>query len=232
MTDLKLDCAYCPPNTTLLESTPSRYQDPVLWRRAWKRVVSQGNFGTVGCNGCGSAYTLVDDGIDPDNGGLVVSENTSTPRILGLNSTAGSSTGGEAVFVMGTALDIGTLVVKFDGKPVQQISKRTSTSARVVTPPGAYRLHVSAFTEGQFVVGEPVSGNNSLAKGVVRSIAPFIVDAPTRQFTTLETVVGEVSGAQLVLNTIPYSGAVDVTVENEHGTRLKGGNLVGGFTYL
>jgi hypothetical protein len=202
----------------------------VEWRKAWKAAQSQ--FGDVYCSHCESRFNIEDDGLDASLGGAVRQVNVSPPGITGMTFGSGSRTGGEALYINGSALDVGTLSVKFGGKLVQQVTNRTGTQARVVTPVGQYTFNVLETITPGFVVGEGVTGLTSGARGAIKSLSPFVVDAPTRAFVANEEVVGTASGASLRLKAIPYSGAVDVTVENEYGQRVSGGTLVNGFSYL
>lgn len=231
MSELKIDCAYCPPDTTLLASSPGFQQDEMEWRKAWKRAAQNSEYMHIECSGCGATFALADDGTAPEQDGLVTRENVSMPRIDSLTIGSGSRTGGEALYIMGSALDVGSLVVKFNGTPVQQVTNRTATQARVVTPVGQYTLNVDQIITGTFIVGEEVRGQSSGCRAVVKSLSPFVVSAPTQALSPFEEVHGVSSTAQLRLQANPYSGAVDVTVENEYGKRLVGGTLVGGFIY-
>jgi hypothetical protein len=98
----------------------------------------------------------------------------------------------------------------------------SSKSARVVAS-SATPAHL---------VGESVHGLTSKARGAVKSTAPFVVNKPTAAFVAGELVRGDASGAYVLLANQPYSGTVDVSVENEHGQRVVGGVVKNGFTYL
>ena len=82
------------------------------------------------------------------------------------------------------------------------------------------------------MVGEEVLASLSGARGAVLTASPLVIDAPTKPFQANDEVSGTVTGARVRLSTTPYSGAVDVTVENERGMRLSGARLVGGFVYV
>jgi len=96
---------------------------------------------------------------------------------------------------------------------------------------GGSRVVASSATP-TWIVGEGVTGLTSGAKGVVSSVVPFIVDSPSKEFAANELVKGDASGAYLFTASKPFSGAVDVSVENEHGQRDSGGVVSHGFTYL
>lgn len=98
----------------------------------------------------------------------------------------------------------------------------SSKGARVVASCSTPEIHV----------GEGVIGLTSKARGAVKSAAPLVVNKPTAAFAAGELVRGDASGAYVLLANQPYSGAVDVSVENEHGQRVVGGVVKNGFTYL
>jgi hypothetical protein len=297
MPSLNIECPYCSPTETLLLATPTSGQSESAWSAAWKLAANAGY--QLDCPCCGATVVLEDDGQPVSSGGGVISSNVSSPRIDSLTIGSGPRTGGTALYINGSALNIGNLVVKFAGKPVQAVTNRSATQARVVTPigryafPGAKVLHklllsnrtgnitaqqpvqfsngsqatvrfvesplvmwiqfstitapitafagsvvtgptgsgpVASVTLPAFIVGEGVTGLSSSARGTF--VAPFCADAPSAAFANGELLKGDASGATALLGTPAYSGAVDVTVENEYGIRQTGGTLVGGFTYL
>jgi len=80
--------------------------------------------------------------------------------------------------------------------------------------------------------GEIVEGSTSGALAIVSNTSPLEVKRPSRSFAPLEFVIGKSSDAVIRLTSSPaYSGMVDVTVENEFGSRTKGHRLSGGFVY-
>jgi len=220
-----IDCAYCPsPGNMLMSFAPGAGQDQATFDAAWKQAASDY---TVECPGCGAQF-----GLENNPGGSVQRMNMSKPRIDSLTLGSGARTGGEALYIIGSALDVGALVVKFGGKPALEITNRTATQARVVTPVGQYTLNIASVTTPGFIVGEGVRGLSSGARASIASLSPFVVDFPLAAFTSGEEIQGDASGAKATLDAVPYSGAVDVTVENEHGQRVNGGAVVNGFTYL
>lgn len=91
---------------------------------------------------------------------------------------------------------------------------------------------ITAWAAPRLQPGEMVSGASSAAVAVVRTAAPLVVDAPTGPFVENELVLGAKSGAVVRLApTAPYSGAVQITVENEYGRRDVGSSLVGALSY-
>jgi len=220
--EFTIDCAYC--EDPLMVVTGANAQ-------AWKRDAAAGGH-AVSCPDCGCKYAIIDDGVSVEMGGGIIASNISAPRLDSLDIASGSATGGYVIVIRGSALDVGTLVVKFGGKDVLNITNRTKTAARVTLPQGQYKLDVAEVTTPGFIVGEGIYGTDSGARGVVKSIKPFVVNAPTLPFDPNEEVVGVASGSRLVLSGSPYSGAVDVTVENEHGQRVVGGAVLNGFTYV
>lgn len=91
---------------------------------------------------------------------------------------------------------------------------------------------VSAASLPIFQEGEQLHGHASAAVATVLSIAPLVVGAPTAGFSPGELVQGATSGATVKLDpTTPYSGLVDISVENEYGRRESGGTLAGAFTF-
>lgn len=228
MSGFSIMCHSCGP-APLFQAEPSEDQDVMEFRKAWKSISAQ--FACVSCHDCGARFQIEDDGVEADQGGFVNIKNVSQPGIDYLTIASGSRTGGEALYIMGSSLDVGTLVVKFNGTPVQAITNRTATQARIVTPVGQFTLNVDQIITGTFILGEEVRGQSSGCRAVVKSLSPFVVSAPTQPLVPNEEIHGVASTARLRLQAIPYSGAVDVTVENEHGKRLVGGTLVGGFIY-
>jgi len=226
MAGFEISCVYCsPPNNMLMSFAPSKDQDPEEFNTAWKAAAT--NYSNIECAQCGSQYMLEDDPV-----GSVQRKNMSKPKLDSLTIGSGARTGGDALYIMGSALNVGTLVVKFGGKPALEITNRTATQARVVTPIGQYTLNIVSVTTPGFIVGEGVRGLSSGARASIASLSPFVVDFPLAAFTSGEEIQGDASGAKATLNAVPYSGAVDVSVENEHGQRITGGAVLNGFTYL
>lgn len=96
-------------------------------------------------------------------------------------------------------------------------------------------VRISASHVPVFISGEQLVGLLSNSSGVFRADpTSFIVDRPTNSFAPREPVVGLSSGAAIILEKSPaYSGAVDVSVENELGQRLDGSSRIkNGFTYF
>lgn len=296
---ISLGCPHC--ELVFLSATPAVGQKSEVFLAAWKADASA-NSDVYHCVSCGARFNIEDDGLDIGSGGSVRLNDVSAPRIDSLTIGSGSRTGGEALYIMGSALDLGALVVKFGGKRAFETTNRSATQARVVTPQGIYRLRVAeeltmfnlsarsdslsvdedvrvsgeligrvhvvvgalcglvvyegisplsnligevmigqssgAFgtvvTAGQtqLIEGEEVVGQTSGAKGVLKALDGYVVDNPTRAFVTEELVKGSASNGYVRLQTIPYSGAVDVEVSNGNGQRLVGGTLKNGFTYL
>lgn len=223
-----IDCEYCVDALPLLSASPPPETNFTAWANAWK--VAAESFGQVRCS-CGAEYQIQDDAVEAVDGGSVTRLNVTKPRVDALTFGSGARNGGETLYVIGEALDVGALVVRFGGKPAPTVTHRTSTRARVVTPVGQFTLNVEEINRAGFIIGEEVRGAVSGSRGSIRTITPFVVDAPTLPFAPHEEVVGQASNARLTLKGAPFSGAVDVTVENEHGQRLVEGTLPGGFTY-
>lgn len=226
---ISLNCTYC--QGVFLTASPPPWQDQELFLAAWKADVAA-NDDVYHCVDCGTEYTIVDDGVDVGSGGSVALNNVSKPRIDSLTITSGARTGGEALYIIGLALELDGLVARFDGKWALELTNQTATQARVVTPPGAYRLNVSEVIGPILIEGEEVVGQDSAAKGVLRKLEDYVVDNPTRAFSPNELVKGTSSGGSVRLQATPYSGAVDVEIWNLNGQRLVGGTLKNGFTYL
>lgn len=294
MSSFSFNCPCCPPGTLLLAVTcPEGVSEPE-WRSNWKHVVLRPT-----CAHCGAVIRVACDGVPVESGGCVSATNVSAPRIDALSVASGPRTGGNSLYVFGSALDVGNLIVKFDGVTAQAVTNRSASQARVVAPIGRYyftgaaslrriRLNnangiISAgdlvrFTNGStgivrhaddlsslwveftslvgpssglvnqtlgapkgagvvagatapdFIPGEGITGLSSGARGTC--IKPFGVSAPSTAFVANEIVRGEASGTCARLGATPYSGRVNVTVENEYGQRQIGGTLVGGYTYL
>lgn len=139
-TTLTIECCYCDHEAPLFSSAPSLGQTTEAWRRSWKQIAQRQPGYVVACADCGGAFSIVDDGIPLESGGFVSSQSVSTPRIDTLSLTSGVRPGGEALYIFGSALDVGNLVVKFGGRTAQAVTNRTGTQARVVTPIGVFSL--------------------------------------------------------------------------------------------
>lgn len=95
---------------------------------AWQEVVANGQMVDCTCEGCGCAYNPA------DAGGSISQVDVSRPAIDSINVETGSVAGGTAVIITGHALDIGTLVVKFDGVQATNLRNNTGGSVTVDTP--------------------------------------------------------------------------------------------------
>lgn len=307
MPEFTIDCTYCVGTPTLLSASLASEQDPTAWGENWKATLTAGPGGGpqvrgVECPECGAEFGMEDDGIPADQGGTIQQTNISRPTLASLNAVTGPRTGGNALVITGSRLELGTLIVRFDGKPALTVDQRTLTTARVVVPQGCYRLNVEehlhvltlTITSGALIVneavttdggsvgvirhidgstykvifqtlvetpaamvgtrlvgggtggtadideadlpvftdGEQVFGLSSGAYGSARGGTLLIVDNPTTSYSSDELVQGESSGAMVRLTgNSPYSGLVDVSVENEHGQRVVNGTLIGAYTY-
>jgi hypothetical protein len=194
----KVECVYCSPTQELFSPTPGEGQDPIEWARTWKAAAP--SYSVFSCAGCGGSFGIEDDGVDADLGGIVQQTNVSRPRLDSLSVTTGPRGGGNALFISGIALDVGTLVVKFDGKSAA-VDSVTSTSARVVVPVGVYRLHVAehlhtltlTINSGSLAVDEAVT-TAAGSTGIVRHIsgATYMI-----VFQTLVETLSEMVGTVL-----------------------------------
>lgn len=143
MSELSVSCEYCVDHPALLHATAPETVAVIKWRKAWKRAA--GLHKSIACCHCGACFSLVDDGVAAEEGGLVACLNVSAPRIDSINIATGPRTGGNVAYITGQALDIGTtLVVKFGGKAATVVDQRTTTTARVVVPPATYTLNVAS----------------------------------------------------------------------------------------
>ena len=234
--EISVVCGYCEGGKLLLRFERPSNQTEDQFRAAWKVAVTSGpNGGTtyesIDCGSCGAAYQIVDDGVPYEEGGFVEQKNVSKPGIDLVTISAGPATGGNMLYIEGSALEHGNLVVKFGGKPSVYVVDRSVTRAAVKVPPGQYRLNVAERISGAFIVGEEVRGATSGARGVVKDADRFIIENPNKPFVADEVDEGLASGAQVKLGSPPYSGAVTVSVENEYGQRAVGGAIVDGYTY-
>ncbi len=137
---ISLDCSYC--ELVFLSATPAVGQKSEVFLAAWKADATA-NSDVYHCVDCGARFNIEDDGLDVGSGGSVRLDDISAPRIDSLTIGSGARTGGEALYITGSALDLGGLVVKFGGKWAPAITNVTSTQVRVVTPQGIYRLKVA-----------------------------------------------------------------------------------------
>jgi hypothetical protein len=193
MSSFSFDCPYCQPTETLISVTCPNGVPEIEWRRHWKSVVLQPT-----CP-CGAVIRIASDDVPVESGGSVSATNISSPRIDSLTVTSGSRTGGEALYILGEALDVGNLVVKFGGRPAQAVTNRTATQARVVTPvgvfalPGAAMLHRVRLTNltGTMSVGSTLNFTDG-SRATIRH-----VDGPTAywvRFTVLKTSLAVLAG--------------------------------------
>jgi len=218
MLGFTIDCAYCTPARTIFRSVMPEVGDELAWRRMWKSTTSAGHGGsplwTVECPECGGRFQIVDDGIPAGSGGLVKGGNVTQPKINSLNVITGPRTGGNALCVSGDALEHGSIVVRFDGKPAPTVDQRTATTARVVVPVGVYRLNVAenlhtlslTITSGSLALDEAVvtaGGSNGVIRQITGStymvVFQILVETPSAMAGT--TLLGGVGGGTAIINT-------------------------------
>jgi len=225
---ISLNCNHC--DCCFLSASPSKDQPLEAFLASWKSSVVN-NDDVYHCVTCGGRFRVEDDGVDVSLGGSVVLVDVSSPGIESLTLMSGPRTGGYALYIFGRSLDIGDLIVKFGGKPCSIVDHREYDRARVVLPQGQYTINVQDYITPGFIVGEEVAGLDSNARAVVRTVSPFVVDAPSKAFSANEEIKGLASNARIRASDPAYVGTVDVSVENEHGQRLNGGVVLNGFTY-
>ncbi len=175
MNELIISCEYCTGQDELIKATVPDHVSAIKWRQAWKQNAPK--FKRITCGTCGGTFEMEDDGVAAESGGLVVRKNVSTPAIQSLNVSTGPREGGNVLIVTGNRLEVGALVVKFDGKPAPTVDERTITTARVVVPQGCYRLNVLehlhvltlTITSGALVLNEAVTTDGG-SVGVIRHI--------------------------------------------------------------
>lgn len=202
MAQFTIDCVYCPPGSTLMSVSLPKEADDTAWREAWKATTTAGPGGSslylIECV-CGARFTLEDDGLDASLGGLVTSSNVTQPRIDSLNISAGPRLGGNALFLLGGALENGALVVKFDGKPAILVDTVTEGSARAVVPPASYRLNAEEYLyafsltvySGSLSAGEAVTTADG-STGIVRYVGSTFMIALQSRVGTIESMVGTI----------------------------------------
>jgi hypothetical protein len=172
MSNFSFNCPYCAPAETLISVTCPAGVSEIEWRRHWKSVELRPT-----CSCCGCVIRVACDGQPAETGGCVNITNISPPRIDSLSVVSGARTGGEALYVYGSALDVGSLVIKFDGVPVRAVTNRSATQARIVTPIGRYyfqnavNLHKITLNSkaGAFSLNDIVWFDNR-SSGVIRHI--------------------------------------------------------------
>lgn len=174
---------------------PKYGQAQAAFDAAWKKVIP--DYSSIECLVCGSQYQLKDD-----PGGSVQRSNKSKPKITSLNSLIGPREGGNVLVITGEALELGDLVVKFDGNPAPTVDQRTVTTARVVVPQGCYRLNVLehlhaltlTITSGSLALNEAVTTDGG-SVGVIRRI-----DGSTYNviFQTIRETPTEMVGTSLI----------------------------------
>jgi hypothetical protein len=217
---ISLDCPCC--GVPFLTATQRPGQTEEEFRAAWRALTT--SVPVCNCTGCEMSFKVTDGG----NPMVAVSlTNVSKPRINSVNVATMPRTGGTNIVIHGQALNVGNLVVRFNGVAAPQVDQRTATSARVVTPPGSYLLNVAerivrlVLTPllGSFSVGESFTTNGG-GTGVVRRIngnqhAVF--------FANIASGLSSLVGTSIVGN----SGAV-ATVASADIPRLQVGEVVSG----
>jgi hypothetical protein len=181
MTEFTIDCGYCPSAEIIFKAALPAEADELTWRKMWKATTTAGPGDTplykVGCADCGAYFQIEDDGIPVSSGGFVRSKNVTQPKITGINLASGPREGGNILVITGDALEHGTLVVSFDGKPSPLVDQRTRKNARVVLPFGSYRLNVHetlhtltlSIISGSLGIDEAITTSNG-STGVIRHI--------------------------------------------------------------
>lgn len=170
----------------------------------WKDNANNDGGHTVTCGICGDRYRTVDDGVSVSEGGGVKGHDVSRPRIDSVNIPFGPLAGGNVITLLGRSLDIGDLVVKFDGKLAPVVSSRTTASVSVTVPVGVYRLNVDEYLHT--LVLSNISGSLPLrvseavtttagSTGIIRHI-----EGATHMvvFQTLSETLAEMVGTTLI----------------------------------
>jgi len=167
---ISLDCSYCGAN--FVTAAPAENQDPAVFRSQWKALAQRAP--VCACASCHGSFVISDDG---EPSGIVKLQNVSTPQITSLNVVVGAREGGNALIITGEALEVGTLVVKFAGRPCSIVDNRTRDTARVVVPRATYAINVLEqchkltlnVTPGVLAVDEAVTSDAG-STGVIRLI--------------------------------------------------------------
>lgn len=166
MSSIVIYCSHCGPSSELWKVTHDPSTATVeQWKGYWKNLQSnlvnnRPLFHRDMTCSCGCQFDLLDDGVSVNSGGSVIAVDVSRPKIISLNVSNGSTTGGTAVIISGNSLDVGDLTVKF-GNNEATINSRTPTSANVTTPAMEIGLDVVNVTvENQF--GQRADGTSTL----------------------------------------------------------------------
>lgn len=174
----------------------------------------------VSCGSCGCQATPVDNG---DSIGLV---DISKPRVDSLSPNNDVLAGGAAVTISGHRLDLGTLVVKFDGTAGTNLRSRTETSAIVDAPAGTIKLveinerqRKLEFSgaSGGFQVGEIITGQLRGGQLRVTAYDPayLMVESVRGQIDLGEQFTGANSGSLATAGTYHPDFQVGETVQGE-----------------
>ncbi len=219
MPSFTIDCAYCSPTMTLLRAEIPDSADEKQWRAAWKKTTTGGanggpQYANIQCNGCGSQYQVIDDGVGLESGGSIMRKNISRPGVSQLDITAGVRNGGTVVTLTGSALEQGVLNVKFGELDALNITNRTETSVQVTTPPATYTLNVAEYlfkatlggVSGTLLVDEAFTVGTTGASGSIRHIdgSTYLLHIPT-----IPTPAPELIGEWLTGGTSSATGRID-----------------------
>lgn len=175
---------------------------------------------TTECGACGCRAAPVDNVTDI---GLV---DVSQPAVHSISPSSDVLGGGAAITLTGHRLDLGSLVVKFDGVPGVNLRSRTETSAVVDAPAGYIKLVEIGDRQrklefsgasGAFQVGETLTGQ--LRGGTLRVAAydvdHVMVEEIRGQIDLGEQFTGDLSGELATAGTYHPDFQVGETVQGE-----------------
>ena len=143
------------------------------------------------CGSCGCAMEPVDNTTD------IGFSDVSAPRVDGVNPTSDQIVGGAAVTLSGHRLDLGSLVIKFNGTPGTSLRNRTDASATVDAPAGHIRLDEIgerqrkldySTASGTLQVGDELLGLSRGGKLLVKVVDP--------SYVLVETVRGQIDAGE------------------------------------
>lgn len=147
--------------------------------------------------------------MEDDPLGIVCGKDVSCPVVTTVSNHSGRRSGGNTIIIYGKSLDIGDLVVKFNGNQSPFVSNRTPISAEVVVPMGSYKLNVVehlysltlTLSSGSLAINETVMAPSGTT-GIIRLISG------STYMVAVQTLIGDVSSLLGVSLTGGSNGAV------------------------
>lgn len=217
--DLTVSCGCNCPNGLMLKVTGASLP-------AFQAAIAKGQFTGHTCLDCGCEHTLA------DGGNQVNVVPVPKPKVSSISPTTAPAAGGTPIVVSGHALNAGNLVVRFDGVPGQNPRSRTGGGATVDSPSLAVIVNTQGAIVGALGPGDTVTGSMSGKTATIVLMDPgtaIRLTAVSGALTPGEWLQKDANNKVQVAASAIYR-PVDVTVENERGSRNSHARLIGAFT--